>query len=98
MLTTPLTFEITSVGTGETGSIGLRLSGDTGSANKRRLTYYLTHEGTETSGNLLLNETASNSAITSLLSGLTVGDKIEFWGLDDQSGVPSGWTVQDADI
>lgn len=87
MLRTPLTFEITSVGTGNTGSIGLRLSGDTSDSNKRRLTYYLNHEGTETSGNLLLNETASNSAITSLISGLTVGDKIEFWGYTDQSGM-----------
>ena len=87
MLTTPLTFEITSVGTGETGSIGLSLSGDTSSANKRQLTYYLNHEGTETSGNLELNEEASNSAITSWISGLTIGDKIEFWGYQDQSGM-----------
>lgn len=84
---TPLTFEITSVGTGETGSIGLRLSGDTDYHNIRQLTYYLTHEGTETSGDLRLREAAANSAITSLLSGLTVGDKIEFWGLGDQSGM-----------
>lgn len=83
----PLTFEITSVGTGSTGSIGLRLSGNTSSANKRRLTYILNHEGTETYGNLTLSEAASNSAITSLISGLTVGDKIEFWGYDDQSGM-----------
>jgi len=87
MPTTPLTFEITGVGTGETGSIGLRLSGDTGWANRRKLTYYLTHEGTETSGNLMLNEAVSNSAITSSISGLTVGDKIEFWGYSDQSGM-----------
>lgn len=87
MLTTPLTFEITSVGTGSTGSIGLRLSGDTSSANRRPLTYYLTHEGTETRGNLNLNEAASSSAITSLITGLTVGDKIVFWGWGDQRGM-----------
>ncbi len=87
MLTTPLTFEITSVGTGETGSIGLRLSGDTSSANIRPLTYYLTHEGTETSGDLRLREAAANSAITSLITGLTVGDKIVFWGWRDQRGM-----------
>ena len=87
MLTTPLTFEITSVGTAATGSIGLRLSGDTSAANKRPVTYYLTHEGTETSGNLTFGEAASNSAITSLITGLTVGDKIEFWGYTDQSGL-----------
>ena len=82
----PLTFEITSVGTGETG-IGLRISGDTSSANRRKVTYYLYHEGTETTGNLNLNEAASNSAITSMITGLTVGDKIEFWGYTDQRGL-----------
>ena len=88
MLITPLTFEITSVGTGETGSIGLRLSGDTVYHNKRKLTYYLNHEGTETNGKLELREVASNSAITSLITGLTVGDKIEFWSAyADQSGM-----------
>jgi len=87
MLTTPLTFEITSVGTGETGSIGLRLSGDTSYPNKRKLVYFLNHEGTETDGVLELREVASNSAITSLISGLTVGDKIEFWGYRDQGGM-----------
>jgi hypothetical protein len=35
----------------------------------------------------MLNEAVSNSAVTSLISGLTVGDKIEFWGYKDQSGM-----------
>ena len=82
----PLTFEITSVGTGTTG-IGLRLSGDTSSANRRQVTYYLYHEGTEKKGNLTLVERPSNSAVTSEITGLTVGDKIEFWGLNDQRGL-----------
>ena len=82
----PLTFEITNVGTGTTG-IGLRISGDTSSANRRKVTYYLHHKGTETTGHLNLNEAASNSAITSMITGLTVGDKIEFWGYTDQRGL-----------
>ena len=82
----PLTFEITSVGTGKTG-IGLRLSGDTSESNKRKVTYYLYHEGTEKKGTLSLIERPSNSAVTSEITGLTVGDKIEFWGLNDQRGL-----------
>ena len=82
----PLTFEITSVGTGTTG-IGLRLSGDTSESNKRKVTYYLYHEGTEKKGTLSFTERPSNSAVTSTITGLTVGDKIEFWGLNNQRGL-----------
>ena len=93
MLRTPLTFELVEQGTGTTHGIGLRLTGVTSTAERdqyrRPLMYVLTHNGEKTTGYLDLTESVSSSAVTSLMTGLTLGDTVEFYAKEKQGALGS---------
>ena len=93
MLRTPLTFEFIEQGTGTTHGIGLRLTGVTSTDERDQyrhpLMYVLTHNGEKTTGYLDLTEDVSSSAVTSLMTGLTLGDTVEFYAKEKQGALGS---------
>ena len=97
MLRTPLTFEFIEQGTGTTHGIGLRLTGVTSTAERdqyrRPLMYVLTHNGEKTTGYLDLTEDVSSSAVTSLMTGLTLGDTVEFYAKEKQGALAASTVI-----